>query len=148
MATLRQWMKGRNFDGRCRDCGQSKRTRRERATSTSTTNGRRVGGGGYVELRFAHIADVDVPLFDALRGVGKFVLEHRWVMAKQLGRVLLPAENVHHKNGDKEDNRLENLELWSTSQPYGQRVEDKIIWAKEILVQYDPTSLRREELEV
>ena len=60
-------------------------------------------------------------------------MEHRVVMEQHLGRPLLPHENVHHKNGIRDDNRIENLELWSTSQPYGQRVEDKIAWAQDFL---------------
>lgn len=62
--------------------------------------------------------------------------EHRMVMEEHLGRKLYPHENIHHKNGDRLDNRLDNLELWSNSQPSGQRVEDKIAWAKKILEEY------------
>lgn len=69
-------------------------------------------------------------------GVRERQFEHRLTMESSIERKLEKHENVHHINGVRDDNRIENLELWSTSQPFGQRVEDKVEWAREILAVY------------
>jgi hypothetical protein len=101
---------------------------------------------------------IDLPLMRALNGTGHLdkkgyviicrmghlnakndrgrMFEHTFVMSQHLGRALRHGETVHHINGIRNDNRIENLELWSSSHPPGQRVSDKIQWAKEFLEVY------------
>lgn len=88
-------------------------------------DGRYVNKQGYVKVKVPEVV-----------GDGGWVLEHRYVMAKELGRDLLPGENVHHKDGNKENNDPSNLELWVTFQPAGQRPEDLLEWAEEIFRRY------------
>jgi hypothetical protein len=101
-----------------------------------------------------------------------YMPEHRWVMEQRLGRSLLPTEEVHHRNGHRDDNdrcpkcpfsaappgvrgsRLHcaacgwvslsrpNLELWTRSQPRSQRVGDKIEWALGFLAEYGHVSFQ------
>jgi hypothetical protein len=90
--------------------------------------GRYVLANGYVRVRTEAV------------GRDRWALEHRLVMETSLGRSLYPDEQVHHKNGDKADNNLGNLELWVRRQPTGQRVEDVLAWAHEIINRYGSVS--------
>lgn len=87
----------------------------------STGKGNRTGGG-YIGFRVLNVV----------------ILEHRAVMERLLGRDLYPFENVHHKNGRRDDNDPSNLELWVETQPSGQRPKDLVAW----VVEYYPDLVR------
>lgn len=105
-------------------CGCFPKHAQSRENNKSWKGGRTVSSNGYVLIRIGT----------------EYVLEHRRAMETFLGRSLEVHETVHHKNGKKEDNRIENLELWSSRHPKGQRIQDLVAWAKEILVKYEPES--------
>jgi hypothetical protein len=62
---------------------------------------------------------------------GRPIRQHRLIWELHHGRKLQRFENIHHKNGIRTDNRIENLELWTKPQPYGQRPEDLVDWVLE-----------------
>lgn len=76
---------------------------------------------------------------------GQHFFEHRVIMEEIIGRQLRPEEQVHHKNGIRHDNRPENLELWSSSHPSGQRIDDMVDWCIEFLRDYRPEVLNEKE---
>lgn len=67
-----------------------------------------------------------------------FVFQHILVMEQRLGRKLLESEHVHHVNGVKDDNRPDNLELWTRPHPSGIRARDALLWARQVVKTYEP----------
>ena len=70
-------------------------------------------------------------------GSSPYVFEHIRVVEALLGRYLLDTESIHHRNGVRDDNRPENLELWTRPQPSGIRASDALDWARSILTRYE-----------
>lgn len=119
----------------CKVCGVKVSpggTKCKKHGQVGAARGRRWKGGRVTRNGYSYIWEPEHP------NASKegYVPEHRKVMSDHLGRPLTSDESVHHKNGQRDDNRLENLELWSRFQPTGQRVEDLVAWAQEILKQY------------
>jgi len=125
---------GNVLRGLTKSCGCLSADRRRGKRHHSWKGGRQIDGNGYVRIYNPDHRNAYS---------NGYVLEHILVMSRHLGRPLnTPTENVHHKNGVKTDNQLNNLELWTTSHPAGQRVEDQIKWCKKFLRTYAPQLLR------
>jgi len=141
---------GRSALWSCRcDCGkekllQSKDLRRGHTTScgcyrdslkgprSHSWKGGRYHSGGYAYVKSPHHPNA----------IGNgYVAEHILVMSEALGRPLVDDETVHHRNGIKDDNRKENLELRISHHGPGQRAEDMVEFAVEILRRYAPERL-------
>ena len=97
---------------------------------------RQVAGDGYSDHGYWVIPVP--PNLRWLVGGATRIGEHRLVMALHLGRAIRPDEVIHHRNGDRSDNRIVNLELWSVAHPSGQRVEDVVAFSIEMLARYAP----------
>ncbi len=105
---LRPW-----FTNLCRDC-----SRKSRAGENNPMwkDGRYRTMQGYIDIRLYP----DDPYYTMTSKRWHYCREHRYIMAQSLGRCLTSKEGVHHKNGIKDDNRLENLELMVKTQNRGE----------------------------
>lgn len=95
--------------------------------------------GGKITTRFGYVKEYSP---EHPNSVSKYVLEHRLVMEKMIGRYLETNEEVHHKNGIRNDNSPDNLELWVKSQPPGQRVDDMVEFCYNFLKKYKPEIIK------
>lgn len=91
---------------------------------------------GYIYISISQIKDFYPNAQWSTGSKRRKMLEHRAVMSQYLKRPLFSAETVHHRNGDRSDNQIENLELRAGKHGPGQTPEDLVKWAKEILTRY------------
>lgn len=111
--TLRQQMQRPNFTGQCRKCGHAaSRKAATEALRRRYAGKKRIVSSGYVAISASAVAAEDIHLFEAMRGKGSFVFEHRLVVARHLGRPLTSSECVDHMDGNKTNNSLENLRIY------------------------------------
>lgn len=122
--------------GKSTSCGCYNKERlheRSGGNHPSYRGGRISGSGGYVL-----ILNREHP-----RSRNGYVFEHILIMEKHLGRPIFEGETVHHKNGIKNDNRIENLELWTGNHAPGVREIDMVEFCVEYLKQYAPHKLSK-----
>lgn len=118
----------RNYQKRIRKEGKPSSRRRTAPLNRQLPNGRFIDQAGYICVVQKNRPPIG---------------EHRLIMEEILGRPLKKGETVHHRNGQKSDNRRKNLQLRVSKHPVGQEIPDLINWAVEILSEYRdiPTSV-------
>jgi len=119
--------------GDIKSCGCLGRDKNRGALNPNWNGGRATTTDGYVR-----ILKPNHPNANARR----YVLEHIYIMSEHIGRPLEKGETVHHKNGIKTDNRIENLELWRKNHVSGQRISDQIQFSIDCLKKYAPELLK------
>lgn len=113
LSTIKRQMARSNFTGQCLPCSKE-RTRAGFYQWQKRKNGgrRSVSSSGYIQLGPTYIEAADLPLFRQMENRSKYVFEHRFVLAKHLGRPLRRSECVDHMDGDKTNNKLSNLRIY------------------------------------
>jgi hypothetical protein len=94
-----------------------------REAASNWKGGRKVNENGYIMI----LLEPSDPYYCMAQKSG-YVLEHRYIMARHLGRPLESWEVVHHKNRNKSDNQLSNLHLYPSKQHMQSHIEWKLIW--------------------
>jgi len=120
--------------------GSAKHCGRKRHPTPSGSSHPNWRGGKYTCVKgYVQVLSKDSPMSNS----SGYALEHRLVMAEHIGRDLLPwpEETVHHKNGIRDDNRIENLELKVGTHAPGASVDDVVAHAIEMLQRYAPERL-------
>ena len=102
------------FSGFCHSCAHT-------GEDSAVWKGGRVVKRGYVYVKVYS----DHPFFASMANNMGYIAEHRLVMAQSLRRALAKDEVVHHKNSDKHDNRIENLELYSNFKEHGHALQKR-----------------------
>ena len=128
VTTVREAIKIGTLSGECRPCVAKKKGRAQPTGSTAYNwkGGRRLSAECYVMVR--------CPKHPAAQN--GYVQEHRLVMEQFIKRCLLKGETVHHKNGDRADNAIENLELFSCNHGNGQRYDDMSATEIKMLIEH------------
>lgn len=104
----------KTYTGLCRSCLHT-------GPTSTTWRGGRVTKTGYIYVKVypGH------PFYDTMANSLGYIAEHRLVMAEHLGHPLDENDLVHHRNGDKTDNRIENLELFVSKNDLGKKRQER-----------------------
>lgn len=140
MNVLRQLLKEhKNFTGACRKCYREINPVKRKFRSIKNPSGRRVNSQGYIVITQNAISEEDMWMFDEMKK-NNTTFEHRWNMAKHLGRPLFTYESVDHMDGNKSNNEVSNLRIYlrGKNQPgslpgYGTYYHEWQVAEKEIL---------------